>query len=236
MGITLVLATYAAVGLALAVIGSLTLLLVAAAFTRVFARGTYNGRLLRAVAIFPFACLAWAGAVFVFQGAVNLALLNRDVGFGEGFDCPLPNGYALRSIDGTSFTLYDRKNGSAWSGVAESAAEDVRVMQLAGRYVLGASGKRFELGRPTDALDSYFLLDTHNGERTEFKTYEGLSGAAQALNIKTNLTPISDVYYQYRFTWFDAFAGLLLLGPPLARLVLLARWVVRVRRERVSSV
>ena len=36
-----------------------------------------------------------------FQAVVNVVLLHRDIGIVDGFDCPLPNGYALSFIDVT---------------------------------------------------------------------------------------------------------------------------------------
>src|SRR5262245_22296350 len=52
-----------------------------------------------AFAAFPFACLAWVAVVFVFQATINGVLLGRDPGIGDGFECPLPNGYAITAID-----------------------------------------------------------------------------------------------------------------------------------------
>ncbi len=85
MGIAFVLVAWGIIGSVLAGIGSLILRWVVAYFTR----GANNSRrgLLRAVTLFPFACLAWAGTVFVSQAVVNVALLHRDIGLGDGFDC-----------------------------------------------------------------------------------------------------------------------------------------------------
>jgi hypothetical protein len=49
------------------------------------------------------------------------------------------------------------------------------------------------------------------------------------------LRPVGDLYAQYRLTWFDAFSGLLLVGPPLAGLTLLIRWAMRFRRGRIPQ-
>jgi hypothetical protein len=99
MGIGFVLIAWGVIGLVLAGIGSLILRWTVAYFTR----GANNSRrwLLRAATGFPVACLAWAGTVFVFQAVVNVIVLHRDIGIGDGFDCPLPNGYALSFIDDT---------------------------------------------------------------------------------------------------------------------------------------
>ena len=84
----------------------------------------------------------------------------------------------------------------------------------------------------TNAVDSYFLLDTKTGKRTDFKTYDELRGAAGQLRIPLSLVPIGSLYSKYRFTWFDLFAGLLLVVPPLMGAALLMRWVVRLQKAR----
>lgn len=103
-------------------------------------------------------------------------------------------------------------------------------MQLAGPYVLGGSDSGGM--SMTNAVDSYLLLDTKTGKRTDFKTYDELRGAAQQLRIQTSLVPIGRLYSKYRFTWFDPFAGLLLIVPPLIGAALLMRWAVRLRKTR----
>jgi hypothetical protein len=65
----------------------------------------------------------------------------------------------------------------------------------------------------------------------DFKTLEGLSDSARQSDITLSLVPIGDLYSQYRFTWFDAFAGVLLVLPPLTALALLTRWTVRLRGQ-----
>lgn len=235
MGIGFVLIAWGIIGLVLAVIGSLILRWVVACFTR----GANNGRrwLLRAATAFPVACLAWAGTVFVFQAVVNVMVLHRDIGIGDGFDCPLPNGYALSFIDDTDIgTLYDPKDRPVWSDVKENAIDNVRVIQLAGSYVLGGSdSKRLEhFGQDGSPVDSYFLLDTRTGNRTDFKTYDDLREAAHHLSVQPSLVPIGSFYSKYRFTWFDAFAGSLLIAPPLIGAGLLTRWLMRVRRTKLA--
>lgn len=232
MGIGFVLVVWGIIGAVLAGVGALSLRWAVAHFTR-GANGSRRG-LLRSVTVFPIACLFWAAAVFVFQAVVNVVFLHRDIGLGDGFDCPLPNGYALTFIDVTDIgTLYNPKNRPLWSGVMENAVNDVRLMQLSGPYVLGASDARsFEhFGDGSSPVDSYFLLDTRTGNRADFQTYNELREAAQRLSIQPGLVPISSLYSKYRFTWFDAFAAMLLLGPPLVGAVLLLRWTQRLRRR-----
>jgi hypothetical protein len=109
-------------------------------------------------------------------------------------------------------------------------------MQLVGPYFLGGSdSKRLEhFGQDGSPVDPYFLLDTRTGKRTDFKTYDELRQAAQHLRVQPSLVPIGSLYSKYRFTWFDAFAGILLIAPPLVCAGLLMRWLMRVRRTRLA--
>ncbi len=237
MGIGFVLVIWGVVGLVMASVGSLVMRGVVAYFLRGVAD---RGQLLRRATLFPVACLIWAGMVFVFQAVVNVVFLHRDIGIGDGFDCPLPNGYALSFIDVTEIgTLYKPANHSLWEDPQENAVNainDVVVMQLTGPYVLGGSdSKRLEhFGQDNYAADTYFVLDTRTDKRTDFKTYAALREAAQRLNLQPNLVAIDSLYSKYRFTWFDAFAGLVLIVPPLIAAALMTRSVVRLRMTRAA--
>ena len=236
MGIGFVLITWAVIGSILAVVGALTLRFVAALITR--GANSNRRRLLRTALAFPFACLVWAGSVFVFQTVINVVVLHRDMGLGDGFDCPLPNGYALTFIDVTDIgTVYNPKNHPVWSEVRENRVDNVRLMQLAGPYILGgADSKYFEhLGQESKAVDSYFLLDTRNATRTDFQTYSQVYDAARQRKIQLQLVPIDSLYSKYRFTWFDALAGILLVGPPLVGMMLLARWALKLKKTRAIT-
>jgi hypothetical protein len=238
MGIGFVLSIWGVIGLVIAGLGSLVMRGVAAYLTRGAAD---RGKLLRIATVFPVTCLIWAGIVFVFQGVINVVFLHRDLGIGDGFDCPLPNGYALSFIDVTNIgTLYRAGNHPLWADDQENAIDAVRdvvVMELAGPYVLGgADSKRLEhFAQDSYAADSYFVLDTRTDERTDFKTYVELREAAQRLGIQPNLVAIDSLYSKYRFTWFDAFAGLLLILPPLIAAALMMRSVVRLRMTRAAA-
>lgn len=109
-------------------------------------------------------------------------------------------------------------------------------MQVAGRYILGAADtKSFEhFGKDSSYVDSYFLLDTQTGERTQFQNYDALRTFATQLNVEPNLQPIYEVYSHYRFSWFDVFAGLLFCAAPIAGAFVLIRWIVRSRGSRSS--
>src|ERR1700730_15856649 len=232
MGLGFALLIWAVVGVSAAAVGGLVLGRTAAYFTR----GVQHGRkkLILAASLFPLACLGWMGVVFVFQAIVNETVLHRDAGLGDTWNCPLPNGYALLMIDTTDQGFVYNPKTQPNSVVAEQqdAIAGVRVLQVAGRYILGGSDSRsFErLENHSEQVDSYFLLDTQLGKQSRFPNYEALRGKAQELGISPNLERVASVYYRYRFTWFDIFVLLLLLVPLLVSALLLLRWILRLRK------
>ena len=79
-------------------------------------------------------------------------LLSVDIGFGDSWKAPLPNGYQLVSID-----MPD--NGSIYKDTdysAEGVIDGVKRIEVSGDSVLGLSGKK------------YFLLDTKVGKVSYF--------------------------------------------------------------------
>src|SRR5579862_9315091 len=99
MGPAFVLLAYVVGGGVLAGIGAA----VTGGVTALLTRGAQKGRrraLVTAI-LFPFACLAWSLAVLLVSGIVNETFLHRDLGFGDTWQTPLPNGYQLLMIDVT---------------------------------------------------------------------------------------------------------------------------------------
>src|SRR6266516_884685 len=234
MGLGIVLVFWAVVGIVVASVGALTLAGATTLLTRRVSAG--RRRAILAAAIFPFVCLGWGACVFVFQAGINEVLLGRDLGIGDTWHAPLPNGYQIMMIDVTDQGwIYNPKTQPS-SGVVvgdqEDAVTGARNVQVAGRYILGGTdSKSFEhLGQGSENVDSFFILDTATGKQTKFQTYDELRSRAQELRIDLNPEPINSVYARYRSTWFDLFAALLSFIPPLVGLVLLARWVWHLRR------
>jgi hypothetical protein len=239
MGIGFVLVIWAVAGVIVAVIGMPVL----GGITAYVTRGVKQGRrtAVIAAALFPAACLGWAGTVFVFQWAVNQGLLRRDPDLGDVLTCPLPNGYQLLMTDVTDRGyVYNPKTQRFKDSVLEQedAVSKVRVVQVAGRYILGAMGR----SRPIKPVpneggdpDSYFVLDTRTGKRETFSTYDALRRAAGQFGVDVHLQPIEAVYLKYRFTLFDLLAAFLLFAPPLLSAWLLVRWIVRLRRNRILT-
>jgi hypothetical protein len=237
MGLGFALLIWDVVGVSAAAVGGLVLGRTAAYFTRGVQRG--RKKLFLAASLFPLACLGWMGVVFIFQAIVNETALHRDAGLGDSWNCPLPNGYALLMIDTTDQgSVYNPKTQPYGSvGEREDAIAGVRLLQVAGRYILGGSDSRsFErLEDQGERVDSYFLLDTQLGKQSRFPNYDALRSKATELGISPHLESIASIYHRYRFTWFDAFVVLLGLVARVVSALLLLRWILRLRElNRVS--
>lgn len=234
MGFGFVLLFWAIVGVGIAALGAAVFGCITAILTRGIATG--RRRAVVAAGLFPFVCLGWGGAVFVFQAVVNEALLHRDLGIGDTWHAPLPNGYQILMIDVTDHGWVYKPKTQKFSAVMEreDAVPGVRQIQVADRYLLGATdSKSFDrLGTNVDQVDGYFILDTQLGKRLQFKDYYALQQKARELGIEPKLQPIDSVYSKLRFSWFDVFAGLLFFLPPALGSLLLILWIVRLRRNR----
>ena len=234
MGIGFVLLIWAVVGIVVGIIGSAVLGFSTALLTRNVQSG--RRRAIVAACLFPFVCLGWGGAVFVFQAIVNEGLLHRDLGMGDTWHAPLPNGYQVLMIDVTDQGWVYNPKTQPGSGVSEQedAVGGVRNLQIAGRYIIGAADTKAleNMGSAHNQVDVYFLLDTQTNKKTQFPNAEALRSRASELGIEPNLQPINGVYSKFRFSWFDVFAGLLFCVPPLIGALFLIGWVVRLRRRR----
>ena len=228
MGLAFVLIIWAVVGAALASTASVVLTGVCALVTRHRPRRTL---LLVSSAVFPFASLIWMGGVFVACVLVNEAFLERDFGIGDGFRCPLPNGYSLSMIDVLDHAEV-RSSSRGYSGV-----DGVQLLQVQGDLLLGARDSHgFERrGNPDAFIDGYFLIDTASGERRDFAALGDLQAAAARQGVPLHLESIGSVYARYRSTWVDYLGFVLQMGPPFTGLFVLVTWTLRVRRrERVG--
>jgi hypothetical protein len=238
MGLGVVLLIWAVAGTAVAAIGAAAL----GCATTLLTRGVANGRrkVIIAATLFPVVCLGWGGVMFVFQGVVNEGILHRDLGLGDTWHAPLPNGYQIMMIDVTDQGWVYNPKTQPGSGVGEreDAVAGVRNVQVAGRYILGATdSKAFEhLGQDTNQVDAYFLLDTQLGKQTQFHSYDALRHSALQLGIEPNLQPINAVYSKFRFSWFDVLAGLMFCLPPVVGALSLIFWIVQLRRTRPLSI
>jgi hypothetical protein len=238
MGIAFVLLIWGILGLFLACMGLCALAWATAFLTRGVPEG--RRRAIIASGLFPFGCLAWAVVVFFFQAYVNLRYFDRDPGMGDTWECPVPNGYSIVMIDVTDQgTIFNPKTQRSRDGVSsqDDTVFGVRTLQVSGPYLLGGvDGKYFDhLANGKAQVDSYFVLDSRTGKRRDFPSAALLGESARQLGIPLKLEPIEQVYDEFRPTWFDRLALVILLAPPLICFALLVRWVVRLRRTRPAG-
>ena len=224
MGLGFVLVLWLFAGAVLAAIGGAILGWITSLLTRGI--GTRREPVIRAGRLLPFACLIWAGLVFFAQAGVNVVLLHRDIGIGDSWYAPLPNRYQIVFVDVTDQGTV-RPEGS-YGGI-----QGVRLLQVSGPYLFGGMDSHpFEhFSDKMNAIDSYFVLDTRTGKQTSEPDLSTLTSEASKLGVSLHLEPIYSVYSRYRFTWFDVLVGCMLVLPPIAALVALGVWIMRLLRN-----
>lgn len=237
MGLAVVLMFYAVALTVVATVGAVVLGACAFFLTR------NSGKTKRTVivaALFPYVCVGFAGAWFVAYAITNYEVFHRDPGLGDTWETPLPNGYALMMIDTTDQgTVYNPKTqGGADSVVGRSDTEfGVRQLQVSKNLIFGArdSGYFGRIGQESKAVDTYFVLDTGDGQVAEFKSLDELRKRAAGEGVALNLRPFESVFGDYRTTWFDYFAGAIQLLVPIVGFVLLVRWIWGIRVEQTVA-
>jgi hypothetical protein len=236
MGIGLALASWFVKGTAIAT--ALAVLFGVLTSVRIAPGIRGRRKAILAVCLFPFVCLSWFFAVFLFQAYVNEAFLYRDPGIGHTWQTPLPNGYAILLIDekhdGMVFnpaSRFSEDGEDIEHANAPDAVSGVRTVQVAGTRILGGAGAtgNYSSAAGRDRVDFYFLLDTEARTRADFGSYEALAQRARELGIAPRLEPLYHVYRRYRHTWFDVCAALLLVVPMVAGGLMLRRRIVRLR-------
>ena len=232
MGLGVVLIVYIVMLTIAASIGAIVLRTV----TRVVIRspGPKRERAALISVLFPFACVAFAGAWFIAYSVINEEVFHRDPMLGDSWETPLPNGYALMMIDTTDQgTVYNPKTqfGNGLVTNRDDAVFGVRQLQVAKELIFGArdSGYFGRMGEESKVVDSYFELDTSKSTHTEFKSLNEIQKRAADEGVSLNLREFASVFGDYRNTWFDYFAGAILLFVPTISFFALARWVWKQR-------
>jgi hypothetical protein len=240
MGILFVLLFLGAAGLVLAAVGTLFL----GGFFKWFTRNADNDvqgpvrqKIIRNAMLFPVGCLAWAALVFIFQGFVNSEHLHRDIGLGDSFYCPLPNGYSLLMIDvEDQGEVFNPKTQGEFgeTGDQSDAVLGVTQLQISGPDIFGVRDSQWSgnLGQRA-SVNRYFLLDTRGGRHIDLDSEGALQAEASKRGVSLKLEPISTVYRRYRYTWFDAVAGVLLIAPILLVAVYLFLSAMRLRASKI---
>jgi hypothetical protein len=238
MGIGFVLLLWSVIGIIVSVIALLFFRATTAFLTRGVTKGRH--RAIVVAGLFPFACFAWAGFVFVFQALINESVLHRDPGLGDAWHCLLPNGYEILMIDVDDYGwVYNPKTQVNPDGVREQedAIANVRLLQITGPYIFGGVDQKAteHLDGANDQIDSYFVLNAQTGKRTTLPNYDALRNTAFQLGTQLKLESIQTVYSRYRFSWFDLFVGLLFCVPMIISFLMLVRWIIQLRRTRILT-
>lgn len=232
MGIGFVLIFWGVLGLIGATIGSAILRQIASDFTQGRVRSSPQ---LRAIRLFPFACIVWAAGVFISYAVINEVAFDRDAAIGDGWTCPLPNGYAIQMIDVSDHgSIYTPRTHMKMGIGRVTAVANICMLQVAGPRILGRALCRsngIQVTEDHDAVLPYFILDTATGTQVNFYTYDDLRAAAAPMNVQVHLEPIDVVYGRYRFTWFDGLAAALFFGGPLMGAWMLFRHLLRMRKS-----
>lgn len=237
MGIAVVLIVYAVALSIAACIGSAVLIGTTSFLTR--NSGPRRKFAIIASALFPFICVVYAGGWFVGYAVINSTIFHRDPGLGDSWETPLPNGYALMMIDVTDVgTVYNPKTQPHNDGVIsrDDAVFGVRQLQVSNELIFGSSDSGYfgQTGRDSNFVDTYFELNTTKKTHTEFKSLDELRRRATSEGVELHLRPFASVFGDFRYTWFDYFAGVMLLLLPAVGFLLLACWVWQIRRYRAE--
>ena len=233
MGIMVVLIFYA---IALTIAASVAAIVLGGA-TFVLMRHSASGRkrAVLASSAFPFLCVAFTGAWFVVYAITNYTVFHRDPGLGDGWETPLPNGYALMMIDTTDQgAVYKPVAGSVESfNESNHKIDGARQLQVSRNLIFGArdTGYFGRLGQESTFVDSYFEMDTAKDTYKEFKTIAELRQQAANEGVSLQLRRFDSVFGDYRTTWFDYLSCIILLLVPGVGFFLLARCVWKIRRS-----
>jgi len=179
----------------------------------------------------PFACLVFAACVFVVTSFINLAFLDRDIGIGDTWQCPVPGGYSIMMIDETS------QGRLSPMGPGGPSIGGVRKLQINGDYIVGGTDTQWfeHLGSNEMNTDSYFLLNAKTGQLITYATFDELTRETGKLGLNVNLERIIDVYLRHRPTIVDHAGAVFAVTPPLLSVLILGGWILRVRRRPVAA-
>jgi hypothetical protein len=239
MGIGVVLIVYAIALTLAALVGAI--LLGGLAYLLTKRSGSLRRRAVVVSALFPFACVLYAGGWFISYSTVNYLGFHRDPGLGDTWETPLPNGYALMMIDTTDQgTVYNPKTQPGGGLVVgrDDPVFGVRQLQVSNKLIFGArdSGYFGRMGQDSKFVDSYFELDTNRNAQLQFNSLDDLRMRAASEGVTLQLREFASVFRNYRTTWFDYLAGLVLLGVPLVGFSWLVQWVWNIRRSSAMPV
>lgn len=225
MGPLFVLLFWVIVGSILSAVGG-GLLACAVAF---LLRGVEAGR-KRAIIIagflpaIGFAYLFVCVLLFSFWSAAR----GRDWGWGDTWDTPILGGYHLMMIDVTDeAAIYHSSFPDIYS------VSGVRRLEVRAPFLIGTAAPWKITEYPHTSPETlFFILNTSNGTRQDFKTLSELESAARNLGGPLRLEPVENIYNHYRYGIVDLVPVTLFAIPPLTSLFFLMREFLRLRATR----
>jgi hypothetical protein len=192
-----------------------------------------RGRVTTFAALLPFACVVYAGVWFIAYAVINDVVFHHDPMLGDGWYTDIGNGYAIDMIDVTDQGNVHPTDGPDRGLNNPDGVSGVRRMQVAGAYIYGTQDKGWfeNLGRDKKDENMFFAIETSAHAKKEFSSEAELATYAKQKGVILSLRPFVEVYQEYRKSWFEVVAGIVLLAVPAFGLWWLVRWVFRLKRE-----
>jgi 4-amino-4-deoxy-L-arabinose transferase-like glycosyltransferase len=231
MGIGFVLLFYLVVLSIAAGVSSLVLAAATSWYLRTASAG--RGRLTTYMAVFPFACVVYAGAWFIAYAAINDIVFHHDPMIGDGWYTDIGNGYAIDMIDVTDQGVVHPVNGPEHGLNSPEGLTGVRRLQVAGTHIFGSQDVHgFEhLGQDSDEESNFFAIDMPTHHIASFHSENDLAEFAKRTGVTLKLQPIESIYRRFRMNWFEPIAGLALVLPPALAFATLGRQVFKRKRH-----
>lgn len=154
----------------------------------------------------------------------------RDLGFGDDFELPLPNGYRWVAVDVPDLaTIYD-------PGGEPTYLDHVVSLQRSGDWLAGGTSDRVDRSGDLHdvSADHWFLLNTKNREHFDATSEAQLDQLTAEHGFRLKLQPSSAFYSSHRYRWYDAVVALLLLSPGMLILLSIYRKARRLLRDSAA--
>ena len=157
------------------------------------------------------------------------------MGFGDGFELKLHNGYHFSAIDTPESACVYRDNHDEFStcGNGPGSFYQILALQEYGDWLAGAFDGTTDVHPFADQqkADHWFLFNTRTGERVDASSEADLRAKAAAQGVQLALMPSADFYGAHRFHAYDVLVALLLLTPG----VLACLWLFKKARHMLRD-
>ena len=229
MGIGMVLFVYFTALSALALVSSIVLGAGVGLYLRRISGSKW--RIIVTAAVFPFACVGFAGVWFFVYAAVSAFVFHHDPMIGDGWYTNIGNGYAIDMIDVTDQGIVHPTSGESNGLNNPDGIRGVRRLQIEPPflYVSQDSDAFNHLGRNSEAEDNFLAVDMRDHVKTTSSSEQALKAYVNGHGQQLHLEPLLTVYRRQRSVGFDLFASAILLAVPTFAFWRLLRAVYRLR-------